>query len=166
MLTDALELLRLCVSECAPGSTAEHQVIGLSGLNDRSPPESRPTAPIGVVRAACKAHKPTVLFGGQQQSVIRLLGEEEVRATHAMAPPPKVVPGRTSPTQPGRTSPPQAAKPMAASAPKQGPVAAPLNSLTEVAKAAVQLTEPPATAKPAKASAKKSTGGKKAEIKA
>ena len=81
MLNDALELLRLCVSECAPGVQPEHHVIGAAGLDDESPPERRPTAPIGVVRAACKAGKTHVHFGGANQSILQLLGDEEVRAT-------------------------------------------------------------------------------------
>ena len=53
LFNDALELLRLCVSECAPGVQPEHHVIGSSGLDETIPPDMRPTAPIGVVRAAC-----------------------------------------------------------------------------------------------------------------
>ena len=64
------------VSECAPGVQPEHHVIGAAGLDDESPPQSRPTAPIGIVRAACKAGKAYVHFGGSNQSIQLLLGDD------------------------------------------------------------------------------------------
>ena len=82
ILADALELLRLCVAECAPGAQTEVHVIAPhkdAGLSESLHPDMRPTAPIGVVRAACKAGKTHVFFGGAQQPVGVLLGDEEVR---------------------------------------------------------------------------------------
>ena len=91
-LNDVLELLRLCLAEVAPGAQSEHHVIGsakqgtppddvILGLSETIPPPQRPTVPIGTVRAACKAGKATIHFGGSQQSVLQLLGDEEVRST-------------------------------------------------------------------------------------
>lgn len=159
MLGDALELLRLCVSECAPGSQTEHHVIGASGLDDHAPPGSRPTAPIGVVRAACKAKKATVLFGGHQQSVVRLLGDEEVRSTHALAAAAAVKPlgARSPPSQS------QANKPMAAQKPV--PTAVPLaeaapNKAPPKAPSPQTVSSGAPVAKPAKGGAKKVAGKK------
>lgn len=88
MLADALELLRLCSYECAPGAQTEHHVIGERGLDEQCPPSKRPTAPVGIILAAARAGKPAVLFGGQQQSLLKLLGEVELQAY----PPPKLPP--------------------------------------------------------------------------
>ena len=70
----------------------EHHVIGAAGLDETIPPDMRPTAPIGVVRAACKAGKAHVHFGGSNESIALLLGSEETRQTLASAPPRKASP--------------------------------------------------------------------------
>ena len=85
MLNDALDLLRLCLAECAPGVQLEHHAIGASGLDESMLPDMRPTAPIGVVRAACKAGKRHIHFGGANQLVSTLLGGEETRQILALA---------------------------------------------------------------------------------
>ena len=125
MLNDALELLRLCCHECCPGAQSVVEIIGsgsssLGNLDERSPPETRPTAPIGVVRSACKAGKTTVHFGGASHSIQRLLGDEEIRAIQA------------SGNAPGKTGPPAAGAAAGASSPpplgaqvKTAPVPAP-----------------------------------------
>jgi len=110
MLDDALELLRLCCHECCPGAQSVVEIIGsgsssLGNLDERSPPETRPTAPIGVVRSACKAGKTTVLFGGASHSIQRLLGDEEIRAIQA------------SGNAPGKAGPPAAGAAAVASSP-------------------------------------------------
>lgn len=102
MLSDALELLRLCTHECCPGAQSVIHVIGERGLDETVPAEHRPTSPIGVVRAACKANKPTVHFGGMMNSVLKLLGDEEVRSIQLSSPPspPKEAPKPAAPASP------------------------------------------------------------------
>ena len=110
MLADALELLRLCTHECCPGAQSVIHVLGERGtalgserLSERTEPDCRPSAPIGIVRAAAKAGKPTVHFGGAAHDVLRLLGEEEVRAIQAAS---AQAPTAASPPQPQPKSPP------------------------------------------------------------
>ena len=49
------------------------------GFSEQASADDRPSAPIGVVRAACKANKQTVVFGNVSHSVVSLLGMEDVR---------------------------------------------------------------------------------------
>lgn len=85
MLADALELLRLCTHECCPGAQSVIHVLGDGGLDETMDVDRRPSVPIGMVRAAAKASKSTVHFGGAAHDVLKLLGDEELRAIQVTA---------------------------------------------------------------------------------
>ena len=169
MLADVLELIRLCIAQCAPGAQTEHHCIGASGLDDASPVTARPTAPIGTVRAACKAGKAAVHFGGQSQSVLALLGEEEVRTTmQAAAAPKPLVPRAAALPQPraSKSPPPPPPKPVG-KAPTNAKALL-LGAASAFAGAAADAAErptgakaaPPQTASPLPSSTGKPTSGK------
>lgn len=76
-LTETARFVRLW----SQGAQSEVHVLGepKGGLSEHTSPEDRHSTPIGVVRAACKASKQTVVIGTVAHSVISLLGVDEVR---------------------------------------------------------------------------------------